>query len=576
MDLINSNVEQGVATNIANLRNRPISYGSSIVSRETVRYYATGASAYNSRNNRQITIKLSSTNYIDPSTATLNFQLRTGADSGLVPECTLPLLFQSVSLRVGGRVVEDIQNAAEILRPLFYASNAASVVNGPIGSAAGCYKFKKTTGAYLANADSYGTASGIANSSTTAYLGFDNNTGTSAPPGLTVKVPNNSSLLRNSSGATVLPEMAAWLRCGGTADNNRLVNGQTLTGRYYSVRLADIFGLFRSAEAFLPLRNMQQIQLDFVLPDVNKMFVNPLTYANTSNNIASTVAGTNTDLVDFSIVSPYVCVDVIQPSEGTTAMIDEMCASSSGLALLYDSYSTQKQSVNYSTSINVQSSKSYSHVRDTYAFFQPVAVSNGSPCLNGSQYYYGSRVADWRVSIGSAQFPLISCDSVSQSLFELQKSFAMHSSNEGGSVIDLATYTGATQFFGDVCRPFFPNLTLGQTYNTSADNKAASALQASCLFAEPNSVYILGCSHEKSITKGGRSLSGVNTRLTSSMINLNLSMRNVLDTDASNVNSAVALNTVDAILGTGPLAITIAAHYEALLIIANNSIVVAD
>ena len=76
MDLISQNSEAGVSNSITSLRSKPTSYGSSIVSRDAgVRFYSSGSSSYNSRSNRQLTIKLSSTSYIDPSTACLCFHL---------------------------------------------------------------------------------------------------------------------------------------------------------------------------------------------------------------------------------------------------------------------------------------------------------------------------------------------------------------------------------------------------------------------------------------------------------------------------------------------------------------------
>jgi hypothetical protein len=585
MDLINANVQQGISSQVENLRAKPVSYGSSIVGRETVRFYSTGSSVYNSTQNRQLTIKLSSTNFLDPATATLNFQLKSGGDNqvggaGQCPETDFGLAcFQSVTLRVGGRIVENIENANDILRPLFYLNNDAEVVRN-VGSLNGHYKFKTVKGQYTI-VDSSNDVKGIDLGAETAYIGFDtNNSSSIALPGISNTILTNSSNLRNTTGYTVLPEGAVWIR-GASSTNeqdNRLVNGLNKLGRFYSLRLADVFGLFRGSESYLPLRNMQQIQLDFVLADYQKCWINPLTFGlGSTSGPASTIAGTtNTDLNNYQIIAPYVMCDIIQPAQATIDLIDGMCASQEGFALVYDAFTTQKQTLNYSTQVTIQSSKSYSHVRDAYVFMQPSQTSNGSPCLDSSQYYYGSKHQSHTITVGSSSFPLVECDSTSASLFEVLKTVSNHDRYNGASILDYNLYTGSTAFTSTACKPFFPSLALGSAYNASTANKEASALQASCLPFESPSLFMIGQSFEKSIGRN-KALSGINTRLTASQITLNLKLRELSDVLASaSPNSAVALYSADVITGSAPVAFTMAVHYESLLLIQNNAIIVAD
>ena len=172
MDLISSNTEQGITSSITNLRDKPISYGSSIVNRDAgVRFYSTGSSTYNSRSNRQLTIKLSSTSYIDAATACLCFQLKPGSTVGQIPESDFALAcFQTATLRSGGRIIEDIQNASDILRPLFYMSNSGEVVK----TTPGHYKFNRVPSAFV-NVSSVGVVTGAnlltsANNGDTIFL----------------------------------------------------------------------------------------------------------------------------------------------------------------------------------------------------------------------------------------------------------------------------------------------------------------------------------------------------------------------------------------------------------------------
>ena len=575
MDLISSNTSPGVTSSITNLRDKPISYGSSIVNRDAgVRFYSTGSSTYNSRSNRQLTIKLSSTSYIDAATACLCFQLKPGSTVGQIPESDFALAcFASATLRSGGRIIEDIQNASDILRPLFYMSNSADVVK----TTPGHYKFNRVNSAIL-NVSSVGVVTG-ANyivSGTTDTPGFDGGAVGTLPSVGTL--PNAASGLLTASGNLQIPEGAAWVRSTNDLTyNNRAVQGTDLKGRYYCLPLKHIFGLFRS-ESFIPLRNLQSLQIDLTLTDYAKCFINPCTYTSGASLGVDTTSFVNAALEDYSIVSPYISVDVVQPSEGTVSLIDSMCASGEGLAILYDSYSTQKQTVQYGTSINLQTSKSYSHVRDSYCWLTPSAINNGSTCLDlSNQYMYGSRVNSHQTSIGSSNFPIQFCDNSADSLFQLKKALGHHDAPIS-SILDHNMYLGLNVGgCDDLDKAFFPSLDIASKANTTDPYRRASVYQAALLPFAPNSLYCIGASFEKSISKGGKSLSGVNTRLTSSQINININLRDIkTDVAATDANSSLARYSLDCIAGTGPITTIVAVHYEALLVVQNNSIVVAD
>lgn len=573
MDLISQNSEAGVSTSIASLRNKPTSYGSSIVSRDAgVRFYSSGSSTYNSRSNRQLTIKLSSTSYIDPSTACLCFQLKTGSLIGQVPESDFGLCFQSATLRCGGRVIEDIQNANDVLRPLFYMSNSAEVVK----TTPGHYKFNTITGSYL-NVDSVGAVNGAGfTGGTSTTPTFDSGTAGEIPNVAAYFIPNSSTNMLRASGSVITPEGSAWVRQTlGPETNNRVVSGVDGRGRFYCVPLKHIFGLFRS-ESFIPLRNLQSLQIDLVLPEYNKAFINPVTYTAGGDLVPDTTSFTNVGLEDYSIISPYVSIDVVSPSEGTVSLIDNMCASGEGLAILYDSYSTQKQTVQYGTSINLQTSKSYSHVRDSYLFLTPSQINNGSTCLDlANQYMYGSRVLSHQTCVGSSNFPIQYCDNSAESLFQLKKALGHHDAPIS-SVLDHNMYLGLAPQVDNLDRQFYPSLDVATKQNNDNNYKLASVYQAALLPFAPHSLYCIGASFEKSISKGGKSLSGINTRLTSSQINFNLNLRDIKAVANTDVDSAVGRYSIDCIAGRGPITTIACIHYEALLVVQNNSIVVAD
>jgi hypothetical protein len=137
-------------------------------------------------------------------------------------------------------------------------------------------------------------------------------------------------------------------------------------------------------------------------------------------------------------------------------------------------------------------------------------------------------------------------------------------------------YLGLAPQLDTYDRAFYPSLDVATKQNSDIKYQKASIYQAALLPFSPHSLYCIGASFEKSISKGGKSLSGINTRLTSSQINFNINLRDITATAATDISSAVGRYSIDCIAGKGPITTIACIHYEALLVVQNNSIVVAD
>lgn len=115
------------------------SFENVVQSSNTAKFYPSGSTTF-SDNNKNISIRLSSSDYIRPSTAQLLFTLQL-SNSGQVPEDLFAVqMLGNITLEAGGRVVENVQNAGLALYPLIVHQTPASVYRSTL-TASGAYKY---------------------------------------------------------------------------------------------------------------------------------------------------------------------------------------------------------------------------------------------------------------------------------------------------------------------------------------------------------------------------------------------------------------------------------------------------
>lgn len=576
------NSEMNTPSALTGLSQIPQSMQSSIIARTTTRFYTNGSSSFNRKYNKTMNFRLSSTDYVDLSTATLNFKLQTNARYQ-IPETCFPLaMIDSAVLKINQQEVEKISDASACLRQLWWLQNDSNVITGPIGTAAGDYKFKTKNGLYLKNnstgvTDATNSILPVQPLQDSTYKNFGTNS-TLGPGAINFPVSGNSLDLLTCGGSLTIPEGCLWSRQTiSSADDNRLISGQDGSGRDYSIRVSDIFSFFKSS-SYLPLRNVGSLEISLELSSYEKCFINVPTFSRVNASLSTNLAGlSDADTLaicsneDYNIISPFISIDVVQPNLLLVNDIDAKCQSAQGIAMVFDSWSTQLLSQPYGSAMQFSTNKGYSKIRDLCCWLRPQNIANGSKFLRYDQTYYGTRVLESKILIGSANYPLTATDSTSSRLMELQKVFADHNRSDGSNIIDYNIYTGQNSHITAASRGYYPSLSLNSVSGVGVDNKACLA-QAGCLWAEPNSQFCIGQSFEKFISKS-RFLSGINTRLGQSQITLDLKMRPFKDTDpATDYLASAATNTVDCILGNSGVGALMAVHYEALLLVANGAV----
>ncbi|NBQ46920.1 MAG: hypothetical protein EBU33_00475 [Sphingobacteriia bacterium] len=129
------------------LLNGASNFDQTIQSANTARFYPSGSTTF-SDSNRNISIRLSSSDYIRPQTATLLFTLAL-SNCAQVPEDLFAVqMLGNITLECGGRVVENIQNAGMCLYPIIVHKTPASVYRSTL-SVSGGYKYKPSYSHYM-------------------------------------------------------------------------------------------------------------------------------------------------------------------------------------------------------------------------------------------------------------------------------------------------------------------------------------------------------------------------------------------------------------------------------------------
>jgi hypothetical protein len=511
---------------------------------------------------------------------------------GTIYQDNILSIFDTARLLCGGRVLESISNVSEIMPTIFYGSTPAEAVNSALGELMGCDKYRMDKFAWVQSGD------GTGNTGQDATL-QPVKKGTSTVPGFDVGTSNfvvennsqsasfvnkNSSSLLTTYGHTMTSGLTKKYFCSkeNLAVDSGFVTGIHTQERFFAVPLWSLFGTFSISPQFLPLRNMGVLSIELTLSTSRgAMNIYPKSSASDDTTMSSLIT-TNTNPDDlakltsgkagYTISNVYVYGDVVQPNPSIVEKCDQLVQSSTGISMIFSTWSTSSFNFNYSTTQQLQVSRSYSHVQDICAVFRPVdAVS--SCYARGDQTYLGSRVRSYRSTIGSSSFPAVEIDNTAVSLLEVLKSFGHHTGTSS-SVFNLQNYTGST----GITHVSSAYTGLLENLNTIRAGGSNALYQATSSHTAPPSNYCIAQNYARLLGEGRvHALSGISTRLSGSILTLNLQLYDVKNTDGgSDKDSTLNTGSVDCILGNSPLNCVIAVHSEQLLRIADSSIMVSD
>ena len=311
---------------------------------------------------------------------------------------------------------------------------------------------------------------------------------------------------------------AATSNDGGSAT---LLAGGPLT-RDYSLDMKLILGFCR-LQSFVPIRNLGSLTLTIELAPYAQQFIHviPMTQDSESNvctfnqDIRATATNSRQKKVaallkckEYTIHNTFLQYDAVRASDAVVARVDEMCSSSSGYSIPYETMTSLTTPFAYSEQVSFTHSRAFSKLKDVYISFQDQATST-CPQLSKSDYALGSRYLSSSLSVGQQQYPLVDIESPSEAYSELMKAFS-HMGTQSGSVVDRKTWMGERSNFAEnqfSVAGMLPDITLA-TANNEGSLRMASGLNTqapSCALWAHSLERVLG----KSAPTYG---SGINTR----------------------------------------------------------------
>jgi hypothetical protein len=666
-----------------------------IQSSNTARFFPSGSTSF-SDSQRNISIRLSSSDYIRPQTATLLFTLQL-SNAGQIPEDMFAVqCLGTVTLECGGRVCESVQNCGLSLYPLIVHSTPASVYRSTL-SVSGAYKYKPSYSHFLqfaekgktvgfgqstnsGSAPRYGlpavetwpfaTADGTSGANAVQFYNskpvtmntvgdvknyLDNITdymlsghqvsfckpdsdvnaasvtafGLDYGPALTVYTDGSQT---TSTSFAVCGNNFTNSQCVGSlvSSNSMPIHGQpnavfkstqfteasaTIPGityaseygnlglghpieaegtntRTYALYLKDVLGIFNSHRLF-PLRNAGSMVLNIQLRPYNEMFIHTLPSnagswlpENSPGDVVSAANG-HKDMADilannqlpYTISNVRITVDTVRPADSFVQRVDDLCAGPEGLSIVYTTRETSVTPVNYSTNVQITSTRAYSFLKCIYTHFIE-SLTSQSVYLVKSDRSLGSRFIRSNTTIGSTTYPLINIESPSEAFTEVKKACLKPNSigeYPEDSVIDLQIYTGKRNVLGTSdkfsCAGLFPSLKLVKESSTILKLK-----QSFQCHTQAPSCFLMAQNVDR-VLQSGVTYSGLSTRTSGFSITTSVDFQPFTTTaNLAEEKGYHIMNPayIDAHLGNSSFRAIQVFEFDALLRLANSSVEVRN
>jgi hypothetical protein len=352
--------------------------------------------------------------------------------------------------------------------------------------------------------------------------------------------------------------------------------------RDYAVPLSLIFGMAR-AKSYIPLRNMGSILITLDLCPYEEMFIHVAPKQAIKDCVASwhaadAISDALTEACSYTVQAPVISCDVVQVADSAVARVDALCSGAEGYSLPIETYSCITQPFTYSSDITLNFTRSFSMLRDTYVSFQEEKTSKNL-FLNKSDTFLGSRYISSNTQVGSTNYPVSDITGPAEAYSELRKSNNM-TNHTTGSCVDYCAYTGKRDAIKSdryEHAGLMPSIALA----TNAGKKKAALLQATSLWSQKPSHFLLGQSLER-VLAGGMTFTGVSTRVAGYAITMNIkfkdwSMLNPLGTSDPAKESLANPQFIDAHLGGNNLKMlaNAAMHHDVLIRVQNDAVEVS-
>lgn len=540
--------------------------------RTSVRFTPTSGSTY-SNDNRIITFRLASEQYFDPTTAMLNFTVKTPASTAVPEDMAALRCWDSIRVTVGGSQVELQNQAGASLYPILLNSASKDWIQSTAAVQMGSYMHNPSPGMSL-NTDSSGQITIQTDNTGAPIRGLS---GSSDSLGFE---PNNPFKFAGTTyRATSFP--AGFEKpLNASKFTGRKVNGLQFQGRAYSIPLSYLLGFFRTEGGrYIPARNCGAIEITLTLAPYAAWFIQTAQLTVDAGNVISQSSAVVAPYNAYTVTGCSITIDALQIAPEVVNRIDAACASDSGVNMVVDTFvTTLFSSRPPSTMESFVCTRPYSNLLATYICGRPTAGVN-SAFWRGSDYYFGSRFAGLQSTVGSLTFPVSEIQDTAQAWTELRKSLVRNNVGlDRGCCVTYdeynSLYPSSYGAYTAATRGTAPDLT---KITGSGATDATRAAYANTTANLAPSCFLLGQSFARVLGSGAEiTLSGLNSKLAGFSMTSNLRQTAVYDSPNDTDPVAGPPCTLDSAIGNTPIDWLVTQVCSVLIRLANDSVAVAD
>jgi hypothetical protein len=542
--------------------------------RTSVRFTPTSGSSY-SNDNRIITFRLASEQYFDPTTAMLNFTVKTPASTAIPEDMCALRCWDSIRVTVGGSQVELQNQAGAALYPILLNSASKDWIQSTAAVQMGSYMHNPSPGLSL-NTDGSGLIITQLNSGTQIR-------GLSDPASsLGFEATNPQSFVGTTYRANSFPAGFEQPLAANTTSKftGRKVNGLQFQGRAYSIPLSYLLGFFRTEGGrYIPARNCGAIEITLTLAPYASWFIQTAQLTLSAANVIDPSTAVIAPYNSYTVTGCSITIDALQIAPEVVNRIDAACASDSGVNMVVDTFvTTLFSSRPPSTMESFVCTRPYSNLLATYICGRPTAGVN-SAFWRGSDYYFGSRFAGLQSTVGSLTFPVSEIQDTAQAWSELRKSLVRNNVGlDRGCCVSYeeynSLYPGSYGTYSAAARGTAPDLTKITATGATDATRAAYAnttanLAPSCFLLGQSFARVLGSSQEITLT-------GLNSKLAGFSMTSNLRQTAVYESPNNTDPVAGPPCTLDSALGSANIDWLVTQVCSVLIRLANDSVAVAD
>ena len=463
------------------LRYEGASKSSVITQRSTVKFYPTSGMNIKSSENKVTILRLSSSDFIDPRTATLDFRLSV-PDPKIVPEDLLQSLIQSMSLQIGGVEVSHVDNFGEAYKMLAYAACPKHVYDHAWHANMGSYKYRQCKRVNV-------------------YQGTDHN-GTD----ITQNDVQNKIILGQIYDHTSYP-------CYPQENQYYTTWGNGKQGKWCSIPLAELLGFFK-LRTLIAMPFLGSVDITIHWAEFNKaMLVHSGLVRGNDGIVADAAASLPADgSKDFYQLDDItISCDTCALDRTFVSLLSGLVSSSpAGITMPFEDMATSMKAFDNAGSNSIYISKGVSYLKKLFWGLRCQKHVNNR-FVDKSQFKFADafRGGSYQVEIGSRLFPENRVQNTATAFVELTKAVDSIGHYDQGGVINDENYHGVVN--GSVTAPPYvpPILT-------------PAAVHPHC-YRETPQCFIMGQNLERAMGSGN--LSGLSLKLSGYSIHLQLALR---------------------------------------------------